>query len=518
MKPQADYYTIDCYAGAAPQAGGHAKLAGASVANGTEAERERFHFSSRDSVYQRTYFESAEQDRLNEAHWALANESPANVDLAWQLPTMRMRATHEAANNPTVEGLMLSHTLAVAGEDGPLLDLQGEDEEADRWCEAAERVWENWCMRADGGGQLSLASLIKQWNISCWKNGEWLEQLVTEERRFALPDVPSLRLHGIEPQRLMSPADAGGDPNVVLGIRRSPLRRPLAYWISDDSWLTGYGGGRWIAAENMMHGYDAVQAERGQARGVPWMQSGLPTAADGRDYDTQVLDAARSAADMNILAFTRHPDAEFAENVPTSVQYRRRRINFVAPGWEVAQTAPAQPGAQYKDHRQELHGDLGKPKCVPSMITRLDARDHNYSSARFDYQLLGESAKHVRATLYNPHLRRLVVLVLREAILMGLLPPMPPLVQMHWVWPALPEIDELKSAEAEQMLMRNGTLTYTEACGGRHGRRARDQARHRQRDDRMLQQYGLPTVAEATARNASSASSGNAADSAAAGE
>lgn len=500
-----DTYTIDCYAGgtvATPTAGAQTAPAPQRSAESSAAERERFRFDRHNSVYQRTHYESADTDRLNEAHWALANETPANVDLDYQLPTMRIRSNHEAANNPTVEGLMLSHTLAVAGEDGPLLDLQGDDEAAERWCAEAEQVWEAWCAVADGAGQMSACTLVKQWNISCWKNGEWLEQYVNEDERFTIPGVPNLRLHGIEPQRLMTPSDAISSPDVVLGVRRNALRRPVEYWISNDysrSFLQA--GGQWIAARNIMHGYDIVQAERGQARGVPWMQVGLPTAADGRDYDLQVLDAARSAADSNIVAFTRHPDAEFADNVPAAISYRRRMINFLAPGWETQQTTPAQPGAQYKDHRQELHGDLGKAKGIPSMITRLDARDHNYSSARFDYQLLGESAKHVRATLYNPRLRKLVLMVISEAVLMGILPPPPKRFMLDWVWPSLPEIDELKSAEAEQMYLRNGTLTYTEACAQRHGRRARDQARRRQRDDRMLTELGLPTVSEAVARN-----------------
>lgn len=502
-------FTIDCYAGGNvatdSSAGAESAPAPQRTAGNAAAERERFYFSRNDSVYRRGHFESADTDRLNEAHWQMASETPANADLDWQLPIMRARANHEANNNPTVEGLMLSHTLAVAGEDGPLLDLQGDDDATDEWCAQAERVWEEWCAVADGAGQLSLCSLIKQWNLSCWKNGEWLEQLVNEDPQFATPGVPQLRLHGIEPQRLMTPYDSHSDPNIVLGIRRSRLRRPMEYFIADNY---HYGllqsTGTWIAANYIMHGYDSVQAERGQARGIPWIQSGLPVAADGRDYDLQVLDAARSAADSNIVAFTRHPDAEFADNVPASITYRRRQINFLAPGWEAAQTTPAQPGAQYKEHRQQLHGDLGKPRGVPSMITRLDARDHNYSSARFDYQLLGESAKHVRATLYNPRLRALCLRVLSEAILMGRLPPPPKEFQFAWVWPALPEIDEMKAAEAEQLRMRNGTRTYTEACALGHGRRARDQARRRQRDDRMLVALGLPTVAEATARNGSS--------------
>ncbi len=74
---------------------------------------------------------------------------------------MRARSNHEALNNPTIEGLILSHTLAVAGEDGPLIDLWSETDADDDWCEEAERVWEAWCKHADAAGQLSLGASSK---------------------------------------------------------------------------------------------------------------------------------------------------------------------------------------------------------------------------------------------------------------------------------------------------------------------------------------------------------------------
>jgi capsid protein len=520
-----DSYTIDCLQGlplpsidAAPS-GSRNALASVSSdqsfaqSNATDAsalrlaEKDLFHFdtyNSPDSAYNsRAHFESAETDRLNEAHWLTANEIPVNDVLHMRLPVMRARSSHEALNNPTIEGLMLSHTLAVVGEDGPLIDLWSEDDAGDAWCEEAEKIWEEWAECPDAAGQLSLGSMLKNWNTTCWRAGEFIEQLVNEDERYAKPGVPTLRMHGIEPQRLVSPFTSMADPDVILGVRRNKYRRPIEYYISEMfNYLQSYGKGEWIQARNIVHGYDLVQAERGQARGIPWAQSGLPISADLRDYDTQVLDAARSAADMAIIAFTRHPDADFAANVPKSIEFRRRRINHVAPGWEVTGLPSTQPTAQYKEHRTERMGDLGKGKSVPSMITRLDARDHNYSSARFDYQLLGESAKHVRATLYNPVLRRLAMLVISEAILSGRLRPSPRRFYMEFIWPALPEIDEMKSAEAEEKYLKIGTVSYTDACARRHGQRARDIIRRRQRDARILSAAGLPSVQEATGRGA----------------
>ncbi len=257
---------------------------------------------------------------------------------------MRARSNHEAWNNPTVKGLILSHTIAVVGDDSPLIDLQAEDEEGDRWCDEAEQVWEEWCRNSDAAGRVHLSTRIKRWNRSCWVNGEWIDQLVY------LSDSTgpvALRLHEIEPGRLMSPAGSISDPDVVLGIRRDRYRRPTAYWIAND--LFGWSGGQWIDAKSIQHGYDEAMCEAGQARGVPWCQVGLPVAADLRDYDTQVLDAARGAADMALIAFTRHPDAEFFKDVPATVKFQRRRINNLAPGWELGAAPANQPTAHTRN-------------------------------------------------------------------------------------------------------------------------------------------------------------------------
>lgn len=465
-----------------------------------------------DSVYSasRAHFEAGETDRLNSAHWQMADtgEQPIDQVLAERLPTLRARSQHERLNNPTIEGLALGHTLAVCGEDGPLLDLWGESDADDAWCDQAEQVWQEWCERADAAGGLTLGGLLKQWNNSCWTNGEFLEQIVSEEAQFLPTDGVSMRLHGIEVQRLQTPAASMNDALVCLGVKKNRYRRPTHYWIANhfnNGWATE---GNWYKADSILHGWDRVQADRTQTRGIPWMQSGLPLAADLRDYDVAMLDAARSAADNAIFVFTRHPDADFTDNVPRSISWRRRQLNHIAPGWELGSPQSNQPLPQYKDYRHERMNDLGRGKGVPGMVTRLDARDHNYSSARFDYQLLGESAKHVRASLYNPLLQRLVMLVLSEAQLRRLIAPAPLRFWQQFVWPALPEIDAEKSAKAETIYLANGTVSYTEACMRWHGRRSRDTMRWRQRDARRLQAHGLPPV-QATQAAASAPGEGS---------
>lgn len=431
-------------------------------------------------------FEAAETNRLNEAHWRDACDRPINDDLADALPTMRVRSNHEATNNPSMEGLILSHTLAVVGRNGPSLDVQTDDEEGEAWAAEAEQVWQEWADQSDATGQLQLGARLKQWNRSGWTCGEWIDQLVDHPR---VPGPIKLRLMAIPPQRLCQPFQWYGDPRKVLGVHRDEFGGPIGYWIADE-WGGVIGGGQELPQRDVLHVYNKLETD--QARGIPWMQTGLPTAADLRDYDVQVMDAARAAADMALVAFTRHPDSDYVET-NESVAIKRRRIQHMAPGWELGQIQPHQPSAQYKEHRHERMGDLGRGQGVPSMVVRLDARDHNYSSARFDYSLLHESAEHCRSNLYEPALLRLVRVVLREAELAGAIRRPPRRWKAVWTWPSMPQIDELKSAEAERIALRNGTMTYSEAVA-RRGRRAADVIRQNERDDAMLLAHGQQPI------------------------
>lgn len=445
--------------------------------------------------HERAAIEAAESNRLNSAHWSPAVDQHINATISEHGNTVRVRSNHEYWNNASVEGLVHQHTIAVAGESGPIVDIIVEDENFERWGIEAEALIEEWSGdgysrgMSDAGGRLSLGARIKQWNSSCWRNGEWLDQLVYPSNAQG---PVKLRLHSIETNRLCTPTTSQAADDVVLGVRRDELRNPLEYWISDD-WGAGMAGD-WYPSDFLIHGYEQIDA--GQARGLAWSQTGLPIAADVRDYDDQVMDAARSMADQALVAHTKHPDAEYRALTKDekTVRIRRRQINHLAPGWELSPTHATQPAAQYKEHRQERRGDLGLGKGVPSMMVRLDARDHNYSSARFDRGNLHESAKHVRATIYNPEIVWLFRLVIAEGILARAIGPAPRRYRIELIWPPMPQIDEDKSSRAEERYLSNGTLSYDAACKLRHGRRARDVIRQRARDARALEESGLPAI------------------------
>ena len=90
-------------------------------------------------------------------------------------------------------------------------------------------------------------------------------------------------------------------------------------------------------------------------------------------------------------------------------------------------------------------------------------------------------------------LARIESLVAREAELLGLLPAPPPDLLRQFVWPKAPHVDPVKEATAEQMALRNGSLSYTQLCAA-NGVSIERMIAMRKRDNELLRAAGLPEI------------------------
>lgn len=398
-------------------------------------------------------WDAAKTDRLNSSQWSTANGNPLNLDLRENLETLRMRAEKEIDRNPILAGVINTHMLDVVGPDGPTLQVQSDN---DPYNTELEQIWSDWAQNPDFLRQLSLVDILQLFMRQLWSCGEFIEQIVYD------PDVPareiSLRLHGIHPRRLRDSIAGGYSPRASQGIERDKWGRPTIYHIED--WETdeqiGFGHPKPVAASDILHGYR--HHERGQIRGIPWCAPSLQSSADLRDYDVQVLDAARSAADHSVLLQSDHPDAQFL-SVNESTTTERRQIRTLPPGWKAVQMQGTQPGPQYTSFRGERLREIGRPVNMPLMMVMLDSSNHNYSSARFDGQLYNRGNRSIQSWLSRIALNRLLGLVRREAELLGMIRPMKQRVVYAWGWPVPPHVDPAKEAIAAQIGFENGTLT-----------------------------------------------------------
>lgn len=395
-------------------------------------------------------FEAAETNRLNQLHWADATDTSINGILINWLSTVRSRAAWEASNNPDVEGVINTHADDVVGEDGPTLQVSGSGK---RYVRRLEELWWEWWQQPDLNGVLGGADWLHLCISMLWVAGEHLTQIVYDDQN----DGPRLRLRAIHPRRLNTPVALWSDPNVIMGIRRTDTGRPLTYYIQNEnvnlstsgiplSWAT-------LDAADLMHDFHVVEPD--QARGVPWLCSSLQQVADLRDYVNQVMDAARAAADMSVVMYTRHPEATYKE-VNESTEIERRMMSTLPPGWEAMQITPQQPSTTYSDFVSDRLRALGRPIGMPLMMVQLDSRDHNYSSARFDSQIYQRSVRKLQGRLARRLLTPLALLLARELELMGLLGQRPADLSINWIWPRFPHVDPQKEAIAAETRLRLG--------------------------------------------------------------
>lgn len=405
-------------------------------------------------------FEAAQTNRLNQAHWADAKDESVNSLLCSWLPTLRARSGYEYRENPHVRGVVGTHVTDVIGLKGPTLQIA---DAGKRNARRIEQAWNAWWRRPDAAGQLSGPAALAVMLKCCWLGGEYVVQIANGED---LPDSEPVRtrIRMIHPRRLDTPVGLSGMPDVIMGVKRTPTGRPLAYYILDENVnnnLTSLNpsGYQEIPAGQVIHGFFVDEPD--QARGVPWLASCLQTVADLRDYQEQVMDCARAAADSGVLLGTENPEAQF-NVVNESVDIERRTISTLPPGYKAYQITPQQPSTQYEVFVADRLRALGRPAGMPLMMIQLDSRQHNYSSARFDSQIYRRGLRAIQGHLEETFLSRLLDLIVRELDMAeGRIPSD---YTATWSWEPFPYVDPEKEAAASEKRLSIGASTLRDEC------------------------------------------------------
>jgi capsid protein len=452
-------------------------------------------YQSAPSWFGNRYFESAETTRLNQAHWFMAQDESVNAWLAEHLSVIRARSAYEARQNGTVLGVINTHADDIVGPDGPTLQVISDNE---AYNDALEQTWREWFAAPTHKPNFSGAAWLKLRIRSLWKNGEFLDQIITDPNAEG---SVAMRVRPIPPRCLASPSDMTGDPNVFMGIRFDALGRPARYYVSNPSPIGQQGmslnGFSTIPPDLIIHEF--IAEEEDQARGIPWLNTALQPSADLRDYDDQIQDAARQGADNYSLLYTDNPEAPVWD-VPEQTTVERRVIKMAPPGWKPHDHTATMPSVQYCDYRAERQREVGRPQGMPLLMIRLDSSKHNYSSARLDTQTYARAVAGIQYWLSGTEnsygtLNRLVDLVAAEArFKISALRRKPEIVRYKWTWPARPHVDPSKEASAEATSLENQTLTLTDALAAR-GKSLETHIDTLKRERDLLEAAGLPVPA-----------------------
>lgn len=402
-------------------------------------------------------WDGAQTNRLNAAHWLKANGQTINQDLGFHLATLRARCAFEASTNTDAEGVIATHVADLVGDTGPILQVVTKDT---KYADDLERIWRDWWAMPDINGVLAGVDMLDLWVRSFWTNGEFLVQYVTDRATREKNEI-SLRLRCLDPGRLDTPLTEAGKSGWVLGVKRTKTGKPTHYAILDvaqDQPIVTSTIAKVHTARSILHVFKTLEAD--QARGVPWMASALQVMADLRDYDVDVQDAARMAANFSVFFTASNPDTKFVE-FNDSLELERGTGRALPPGYKADQVSPEQPATAYKDFKHEKLRAIGRVVSMPLLRILLDSGDANFSSARLDaiaYQrVIGKDQKFLERKALAPIRRKLS----REAELAGMLGTEPDDVQYVYIWERFAFLDPKNEQKGNDTAMRNGSRDYS---------------------------------------------------------
>ena len=420
---------------------------------------------NRNEAISKTYSRrwESEHDHVNDEHWYHATDQHINYDLECDLPSLVAKCEHEYHNNPMVEGVVNTHTIDLLGETGPSLQVISDNP---RYNSMLEEIFSEWWDSCTVDG-LSGFDLMARYNENDWLRQISIAQILDMSHRLPGEEIIKTRLLDIAPRRLRQPWHTS-DRDIINGVKVDQFDIPTHYFISQrDS--VGYqftDTPEPISADDVIVWFD--QKQQGQTVGYPRLAAALNDIAELRAYDSEVMDAARAAANNSFLLETQAGAIEFltgASPMPngTTFSVPRRSMKTIPVGYSAKQMTANQPIAHYDMFRHEKLRNLGRGVHMPLMQILLDASDANFSSSRINLNVLYERGLNfLRGRWQRQWLIPLVKMIEREASLATfrrsgtnrfVLGRKPDKVSYQFGWEPLGNANPKDYAQAVQMLL-----------------------------------------------------------------
>jgi len=447
---------------------------------------------------ERREWESSATNRLNKAHWSDASDVDINLRLSGALKVLRGRSFHERQNNAIVAGMVRTHKTDIVGSRGPQMSARPRNPDAPesvrRYAANLQERFRDWWEEPDIAEVNAGVDMISQDMDMLWMGGESVWQWVTDRGNGGESGV-ELRINTVHPRML----EAGimgltkSKNTVTMGVEVDEVGRVVAYHLS--------GRRDPVSADEIEHLFE--QREPGQRRGIPWLAPVLQAIADLRDYDDQILDAARQAADYAIMLMSQADSGiEPIELAPGScTEIERRMLTAIPAGWEAKQMEPKNPPTRYVDYRKERHGDFGRPVGMPKNIVRGDSSDMSFASSRFDARSYDRANEFTRAWYERRRLNRVVRRFEKEARMRGLLSAdgramseRPGAIDIAWTWGGATHIasDPAKEARGAQLRLENRISSLRDEVATFHGRSLEQHVRQLEEDANIMERANMP--------------------------
>lgn len=424
-------------------------------------------------------YEGAKTGRRTDG-WVTASNS-ANTEIASAGPRLRNRARDLARNNPYGKKARRVFSDNFVGT-GIIPQARTN---SDRLNKQIMVAWEEWSANCDADGNCDFYGLQALIVRSMYESGECF---VRYRDRFTADGLAvPFQLQVLEADYLDTTRNeelrSGG--YIRQGIEFDSIGRRVAYWMwpqhPGDQVITGprFQSSR-IPADQILHIYEKERP--GQIRGVTSYAPVMLKMRDLDDYDDAELWRKKiescfaafviqnSGSDGpvigNVVSQAGQAPSGSGQPVPKRVEaFRPGMIEYLKPGEDVKFGAPTSDANYAAYMRAQLHAVAAGLGITYEQLTG-DLSQVNYSSLRAGLLEFRRSVETLRWQVFIPQFcvpvwKRFI----DRAFIAGRIGRID--YGASWTPPKFEMIDPLKDAQADTLMMRNGTLTLREAIANR---------------------------------------------------
>ena len=394
----------------------------------------------------------------NQRHWRDADALSGRAAYPkTERKVARERSRLEAENNSWYRGMLRTAANHIVGT-GPRLQVLTSDPEVNA---RIERSWSKWCKAVGLVDKLHVAVQ------TYWRDGEVFALRTTRPSLY--PVTLDVRLY--EGDQVAQPYWHILDPSLEDGKRVDALGNAVEYWIYDhhpgdlNIGHVNLLSGQWFEADDVIH---LFRAERpGQLRGIPRCAPAIDWLAHMRRFSKATLSAAEAAALWGVFVST-NSSAVAPAQMPAdflSVDWERNVVNFMPEGWEPKQLRSDHPATTNEMYQRSELTYFCRCANMPYSLAAGTSRDSNFASAKMDIkntwepEVLSEQSR-VESLFLAPVFRWfLESAVLAPGVLDGA--PLIADIDYQFVWPPLPQSDEVDSANAAMLRLQSGLSTLS---------------------------------------------------------
>lgn len=444
-------------------------------------------------------WDGAQTDRLNRQHWrAAVVGADINEDLYADLLKLRARAVYESFNNPMVSGVIDTHSIDLITPSGPTLKVDSDNEEFNKRLSDA---WNEWFKSPDIRGEISGVDLLRRWNWSTWTKGP-ISAIFTNNDQATSDDLVTLKLQDIDPNRIETPPGMISHKDIMFGIQRDKVGRPKQYFVREEPrqgvWIMDSSNYEPVLADDMLFAFKSFDPD--QATGFPRLAPCLDDIGQLRQYDAEVLAAARQLANNAMVLGTTQPElmkrARDAALPTGSVELKRGAATYIKPGYQATAITSTQPASNYTEFRHEKLRNLGRIAHMPLLLVLLSAEQANFSQSRIDVNVFYERGLAADRLWWE----RMVLNVIMRRFLNELmlvkksgefyLPTKPDNFQIAWHWEPLPQANEQDHLKAKMLKRQLGMTSWSQDLA-EEGKTTDAQRIIIEKDNEILEELGL---------------------------